>query len=179
MFTDVSVKAETAERKLNKVGKKVKFNGMDLFIIIVLVLVIAAGAFLLFGSNGTVVKNASENKTEVTFMVELTARDEEFTKLIEIGDVVLVGEKEKAEAVVTDIDISTAASTGYDILGGRVLQSELPGEYDVKVTLKGEGVETEEYIKHGMTELRVGQGVALSNKKWTGYGFILAVDDEA
>ena len=60
-----------------------------------------------------------------------------------------------------------------------MLRSELPGEYDVKVTLKGEGVETEEYIKHGMTELRVGQGVALSNKKWTGYGFILAVDDEA
>ena len=108
MFTDVSVKAETAERKLNKVGKKVKFNGMDLFIIIVLVLVIAAGAFLLFGSNGTVVKNASENKTEVTFMVELTARDEAFTKLTDV----VANTNEPLEIVVLPpiVTISTIAS---------------------------------------------------------------------
>ena len=176
MFTDVSATTDATERKLKRMNKKVKFNGMDAFIIIVLVLAIAAGAFLLFGNGGGSMQSSSGNKTEAEFMVELTARKKDFADLIEIGDTVLVGEKEKAEAVVTAVDVSPGKSIGYDILDGRVLNSELDGDYDVKVTLRGKCVETDEYINLGMTELKVGLGVALSNKDWTGYGYVLAVD---
>lgn len=160
-----------------KVSKKIRFNGMDLFIIIVLVAVIAAGAFILGGREKTVTSADGSEGTEIAFAVELTSREKDYTELIKVGDTVLVGEKDKKESVVTDVEVVPAKTTGYDILNGQVLRSELPGEYDVKVYLTGKGNQTDSAIKlGGATELRVGQGVALSSKKWTGYGYVIGLD---
>ena len=160
-----------------KVSKKIRFNGMDLFIIIVLVAVIAAGAFILGGREKTVTSADGSEGTEIAFAVELTSREKDYTELIKVGDTVLVGEKDKKESVVTDVEVVPAKTTGYDILNGQVLRSELPGEYDVRVYLSGKGSESESAIKlGGTTELRVGQGVALSSKKWTGYGYVIGLD---
>ena len=159
------------------VSKKIRFNGMDLFIIIVLVAVIAAGAFILGGREKTVTSADGSEGTEIAFAVELTSREKDYTELIKVGDTVLVGEKDKKESVVTEVEVGPAKTTGYDILNGQVLRSELPGEYDVKVYLAGKGSQTDSAIKlGGATELRVGQGVALSSKKWTGYGYVIGLD---
>ena len=155
--------------------KKIKFNGMDVFIIIVVIAVAAAAIYLLFGRGDGGGVSASKN-VEVTTVVELNAKDEDFTKLIKIGDPVLIGEKEKMRTNVTDMKIIPARTTGYDILDGRVLNSEVPNEYDVQITLVGEGTETDKSIEMNGTPIKVGHGVALNSKGWTGYGYVIGLD---
>ncbi len=155
---------------------KVKFNGMDLFIVIVLVAVIAAGGYLLLGRGGGAA--ASNESVEVTTVVELTAKDKEFSELINEGDIVLIGEKEKMRTSVEKVEAVPARTTGYDIIDGRVLYAEVPDKYDVKITLVGEGTETESAIEMNGAAIRVGQGAALNSKNWAGYGYVIGLDVE-
>ncbi len=150
---------------------------MDWFIVIVVVLILAAGAYLLLGNDGPSIISSSKNVT-VTTVVELAAKDKDYTELIKEGDVVLIGEKEKMRTNVEKIEINPARTTGYDILEGRVLYSEVPEEYDIKVTLVGEGAETESDIEMNGAAIRVGQGVALNSKNWTGYGYVIGLEVE-
>ena len=55
--------------------KKVRFNGMDLFLIIAIILVAAAGIYFIGGrrSGGA---SSSEKNVTVTYTVELTGKEE-------------------------------------------------------------------------------------------------------
>ena len=116
---------------------KIKFNSIDLLIIILLIAVTAAGGW--FMTNRGKQSALSSNKTvEVT--VELTDKDKAFTELPKIGDQVVLGEKVKMNAIVTKVDIKNATMLGYDTLGGRILDSEIPEHYDVQITVQAPGV---------------------------------------
>ena len=156
--------------------KKIKFNGMDLFIVIIVAAVIAAGAYILFGRDGGSV--ASSQNVTVRTVVELTAMTEDFAQLIKEGDVVLVGEKEKMRTNVEKIEVEPAKTTGYDILTGKVLRSVLPDEYDVRITLVGDGAETESTVEMNGAAIRVGQKEALNSKNWAGYGYVVGLEVE-
>ncbi|MBQ3573468.1 MAG: DUF4330 domain-containing protein [Clostridia bacterium] len=155
--------------------KKVKWNGMDLFIIIAALAVILAGVYLLTGRGNAGVTGASKN-VEVTTIVEIAGKDKEFADIIANGDIVGVGEKEKMMTEVKSIEVLPAKATGYDILEGKVLRSEVPGQYDIRVTLVGEGTETESAIEMNGTAIRVGQNAVLSSKNWAGSGYVIGLE---
>lgn len=155
--------------------RKVKFNGMDLFITIVITAVILAGIYLLTGKGSTGSINTSKN-VEVVAVVELTVKDKEFADIIAKGDIVAIGEKEKIMTEVKGIEILPAKATGYDILDGRVLRSEIPDQYDIRVTLAGDGTEKESAIEIGGTAIRIGQKAVLSSKNWAGEGYVIGLE---
>ncbi len=152
---------------------KVKFNAMDALIVLVIVAIIAFGGWFL--TRNSQQKAVTEN-TRVQMMIEIARQDEDFTKLPQIGDEVVLGEKEKLHAEVTGIEINPAKTLGYDVVTGRALESEQPGKYDVHITVVGNGTETPDAIKIGETPLRVGSGMAVKSKNWAGYGFMLELD---
>lgn len=155
--------------------KKIKFNGMDLFIIIAVLAVILAGVYLLTGREGTGGLSASKN-VEVTTVVELAGKDKAFADIIANGDIVAIGEKEKMMTEVKSIEILPAKATGYDILDGRVLRAEVPKQYDIRVTLVGDGTETESAIEMNGTAIKVGQNAVLSSKNWAGSGYVIGLE---
>lgn len=160
------------ENKTEK--KRVRFNGMDLFICVVILAVIAAGVYMLAarrsGSAG-----GTEN-TVVTMTVELTGQEQNVADAINVGDVVSIGEKDKAKMTVSAVDVSPAKTIGYDIESGRVLNSEIPGQIDIKVTMTAEGTETDREIKVDNVTMRIGQGAVLSAKGWAGYGYTIGLE---
>lgn len=156
--------------------KKMKFNGMDLFIVIMIAAVAAAGVYLAFGRGGGGTGSGSSKNVEVTTVVELLGKDEDFAGKIKVGDVVAIGEKEKMMTNVKDIEVSVAKSAGYDILEGRVLRSDVEGERDIKITLVGEGAETDSTIEMNGAAIRIGQSAVLSSKNWAGQGFVIGLD---
>ncbi len=156
---------------------KVKFNGMDLFIILVVLAVIAAAAVLLLGGSGGGAVSASKN-VNVTATVELTTKDASFAELIKEGDIVLMGEKDKMEAVVSAVEVVPAKSTGYDILEGGVIRAEIPGEYDVRVSMTALGADTEKAIEINGVAIRVGQNMVLGSKNWAGEGYVIGLETE-
>lgn len=155
--------------------KKVRFNGMDLFIIIAVILVAAAGIYLMHG-RGSGKASASEKNVNVTYTVELAGKGENLTKLIKEGDPVMVGEKDKANMKVTAVEVSQAKTDGYDIETGRVLRSPIPDEYDIKVTMTAVGTESDAAIKVDGVALRVGQNAVLSSKGWAGSGYAIGLE---
>jgi len=156
--------------------KKIRFNGMDFLIIIVAVAILAVGAYLLFGDSGVSV--SSDREVKAMIKVEIVAQEQNFVDVVKSGDKVEIGEKNKSHAVVEKVDVATARNTGYDIVDGKVLRSEIPGEYDVTVTLVGDGTESEDKIKIGDNVFKVGQNAVLNSKNWAGYGYIVEVGTE-
>lgn len=156
---------------------KLKWNGMDTFIVILLLLALAAGVFFLAGGNQAGPKLKVGNQ-EVTaeFVVELAAQEESFTTLPQVGDVVSLGEKDKAEAVVTEVAVLPAVSIGYNTQAGWAGEVAVPNRYDVRIKLQTEVTETDQAIKANETLLRVGEYLVLKHKDWAGHGFVLALD---
>lgn len=175
MFTD-ALRTEEEERKLIKVSKKVKFNGMDLFIVIVAVVIVAAGAYLLFGADGGSSGVPTSRNVDVSAVVELTAKDAEFAEIIKNGDAVLVGEKTRMATTVSGVEVVPAMDTGYDAINGRVLRSEIPEKVDIRVTLSALGAETDRAIEIDGTAIKVGQKVVISSKNWAGEGYVTGLE---
>lgn len=152
---------------------KIKFNGMDIFIIAVLVVVIAAGGLFLMGRNR---QQADSKDTTIRLMVEFKDQEEGFAELINIGDEAVVGEKEKTATTVTKVEKMLNKGMGYNTIEGWVKETEIPGRYDVQVTLEGKGVDTGDTVEFSNNPVRVGTNVAVKNKNWSGYGTILSVE---
>ncbi len=158
-------------------NKKVKFNGIDLFIVIVLVVVIAAGAYLLT-SGGTSVATEEKN-VDVNFVVELAGKDAGYEDAIKVGDIVMVGEKDKMQTIIENIEVIPAKTTGYDILTGRVLRADVPMQNDIRVTLSALGVEDSNSIKINDIAVRTGQNLAMFGKGWSSTGYVIGLETVA
>ncbi len=154
-----------------------KFNGMDLFIIVCLVAVIALGAYLLLGRDtGGEVSESKNVKVSVT--VEFAAQDEEFANTPQIGDIAMIGEKSKMRTTVSEVKTPTAMATGYNTISGEVLYSEMKGDYDVQVTMVADGAETSKDISVDGIAVRVGEKVVVSGKNWAGEGYVIGLSTE-
>ncbi len=152
---------------------KGKFNWIDGLIVLVILAVLAVGILFLTGRNQTT--GAAETKT-VEMMVELKGVTESFTKIPQVGDVVMVGVKEKMTTTVTKVDPTPAKTVGYDVVNGWAGEVELPGRYDLLITLEGEGTETHETVEVNGVAARVGAEAIVKSKNWAGHGYFLAVE---
>lgn len=160
----------------NQSKKKIGFNGIDAFICIVIVLAVAAAVYMLGGrksGGGASAKNAT-----VTVAVELTSLDEEVAHAIKEGDSVAIGEKEKAMATVSKVEIEPARTLGFDTENGQVYNSEVPQQYDAKVYMTAEGLETDSAVSIDNVAMRVGQSLVLSAKGWAGHGYTIDLSVE-
>lgn len=157
--------------------KKIKFNGMDLFIILVVVAVALAGAYLLFGREGGGSVASSQNVL-VRTVIELDVENKEFADLIKVGDTVAIGEKDKMMTTVESVEAIPAAANGYDIVSGRVIMAEIPDKYDVQITLVGDGTETDKDVQISGTAIRVGQKNVVSSKNFAGEGYVVGLETE-
>ena len=152
---------------------KKKFNGMDVFIIIILIAVIAFGGWFLL------VRGSGDGDKEVTvyLKVEFAAQDEGLAERIMIGDSAVIGEKEKAPGIVKSVDAPVAKGMGYNNIEGWAKETEIPEKYDVQVVLECKGVDTGDTIELNNNAVRVGANTAVKSKNWAGYGVILAVEE--
>ena len=105
--------------------------------------------------------------------VELTSIDEDVAKSIKEGDIVALGEKDKAMATVSKVEIEPAKTLGFDIENGRVYNAEVPRQYDAKVYMTAKGLETDSAITIDNVVMRVGQSMVLSAKGWAGHGYTI------
>ena len=154
--------------------KRIKFNGMDLFIVIVVVAVLAAAFYFFAGRGGA--GSAMSSNVSVKATVELKAKNENYASAIKPGDKVMIGEKEKMTTTVEKVEVKPAKTTGYDILDGRVLNSAVPNEYDVQVTVTADGAETDKSVEIDGVPIRVGQNAAMFGKGWSSTGYVINIE---
>lgn len=151
---------------------KVKFNVMDVIIVLILLAAIGAGVFLLGGS----AQGGSTQTKTIELQVELAKQEEAFTKLPKVGDKAAIGVKEKMDVTVTKVEVKPAVTTAEDVLNGTRPLVEIPKRYDVLITLEGEGVETDGAVKLNDVAARVGDEAVIKSKNWAGVGVFLGVE---
>ena len=152
--------------------KKVRFNLIDTLVVLAILLAIAAGAYYMLGGRGAEVNSG----VTVRYQIELANKEAYLTELFKTGDRVQVSEKEKIEAVVTDVLVRPARQVSFNMETGAHEWQEIPGKYDILVTMESSGTETEEQVYASSTPIRVGEEMVVRGKGYAGFGFIVDLD---
>ena len=158
---------------------KPKFNLMDGFIIIVLILVIAAGVFLLSGKKDTTSTGSVQNSV-AEYQIELAKYDkavaDAFLLALENDETAWVSEKERFEAKIIDVEVlpsKKAVVNEYSKIAGYAGD---PSAYDIIVTLESSVVETDATITASGNILAVGEKVSVRSKSAAGNGYIIKLN---
>ena len=157
---------------------KAKFNAMDFIIILAVVLVVAAAGFFFISSTKADTDASKVSGRSVTAIIEVEfANEEEFlTELPQVGDNVTIGQKEKMPATVTSVRSETAKLTAYDLQNGTASTQEVPGKYDVYVTMEADAVDGEDAVTINNSPIRVGDSTAVRTQNWASYGYITRLE---
>ena len=157
---------------------KPKFNILDGIIILILVMVFAAGIYIL-GDTGSNSSNAESQNTTVEFTIQLTKSQkslyDKFLAAKESGETVWVGVKERFEATISDVVATPAQRIITNQQTKELTLAEDPTTLDISVTMTASGVETPASISASGTALRVGVEEAIHGKGIAGYGFITSL----
>ena len=157
--------------------KKVKFNVVDVIIILAVVAVAAVGIFYMKGLFGGSSDSSASREVTATYQVEFTGKEKNLTELPQVGDSVTVGVKEKAAAKVTDVQVNPARRVTYDLRGNGTAQwAEIPNQYDILLTLESEATESKNSISASGVDLRVGEEAVVRGKGYSAEGYILSLD---
>ena len=153
---------------------KPKFNLMDGFLVAILVAVIAAAAFLFLKPDA---KPAEAEKTcTAEYVLEFTKVQkyvaDEFEKAAANNEILTMGETERFDAAIKNIDIRPASRHLINEETEEVVIAEDPLLFDVILTLESEVTETDDDIKAANTTLKVGNTLAAKSKVAAGYGYI-------
>lgn len=163
-----------------KTNSKPRFNGIDLLIVIVILAIAFVGVYMFMPKNNASsdTEMMSSKDVKAIVQVEFTEKEEYLTNLPKEGDSVTIGVKEKMPAVVTKVDITPAEKISYDLVNGSASWQEVPGKYDIYVTMEADAVETQGEIAINGSAIRIGDDDAVRAKGWAGYGFITQLDVE-
>lgn len=155
---------------------KPKFNFMDGFIIVFIILVAVAGFLFLNRSD-----NAGSAPQTVTaqYTIELTKCEkvvaDSFAEALNNGETLMVGEKERFAAKLTDVQIAPAKKLITDSSSGAEILAEDPIYVDIVLTLESQVTESNSAIMADNTPLRVGEDEVVRGKKSAGMGYITSL----
>lgn len=155
---------------------KPKFNLMDGFIIVLIVL-IAVAAFLFLNksdSTGSAPQTVTAQYTIELVKCEKVVADT-FLDALNNGETVMVGEKERFEARLVDVQFSPAKKLLTDSSAGMEVLAEDPVYFDIVLTLESQVTESDSAIMAGSTPLRVGEDEVVRGKKSAGLGYITSL----
>jgi hypothetical protein len=155
---------------------KPKFNFMDAFIIVMILLVAAAGFLFLNKPDST--GNAPQSVT-AQYTVELTRCEkvvaDAFAEALANSESVMVGEKERFAAQLVDVQVNPAKRLVTDSKTGTTVLAEDPMYFDILLTLESQVTESNSAIMAGNTPLKVGEDEVVRSKKSAGLGYITSL----
>lgn len=157
---------------INKNGKIFgKFNILDLFIIVMIIVLGIGGFYKIRKTNPTdiIIPKPVELK------ISVIEREKFGIDMMEEGDILkeydtgtVLGEIKKIE-----VNPATAEVTNAD---GEIKIAEIPDRYDLLITIDGKAIITENSIISGKSELRIGSKLVLRTKTYALDSIILEVN---
>ncbi len=153
--------------------KKIKFNFIDVIILVIVILALILGYKLVIGKSTKTVEN---NTTPITFTIE----GKEVAK--EICDKIIVGSKAFNSAtgeylgVIKDVTYNNSTKIEYNPVKDVIEKYNLEDKYNVYVTVEADAVETEkDLIVNGET-IKVGKQLYFKSKGFAAESYIVDVD---
>lgn len=155
---------------------KVRFNLMDLLI---LVLILAAAAVLLYVfvlSDKTSVDGLSGTEKKITYVVEITGMSDEFADKIAVGQTPIESSKKKSLGTVTALESQPYTYMGTNMRDGTLVLNNVDDYVNVYVTLEATAEpDGFAYAIEGY-DIYVGRLVYLSFRDYVCSGYCIALD---
>ena len=139
--------------------KKAKFTVIDAVIILVVLAVIAVGAYKFLPS---IIGGSKSEKVDFTVMVQ--SQDAGFAEAVKVGDNVTISLTEKDGGIVKDVKAEPAVTLAYNSIDGTYSNEVVEGKYDVYVTIEADTDVSDLAIKTGGTAIKVGAEVPVRGK---------------
>ena len=156
---------------------KPKFNFLDGFLIVLILLIVLAGALILMRPQGTTT-NTSRTAT-AEYSIEFAKYDKSvadaFISAKEAGETVWVSEKERFPATIKDVEISPSKKVIVDERRNRAVEAEDPSCYDIVIPLESTVTETDDAITASGNRLMVGEEVTARSKSAAGHGYTVGL----
>lgn len=159
-------------RKEEKRKESRRFNLLDIFIILV-VLVLVGGGWIAY-SNYT--RNQQANMHEAEYQVEIKGVDQSFVDSITKGDALRESIKGNALGTVADVIAVPASNVNTDYLNGKFVMVPVPNKLDLVLKIKSPAVITEKSISVGGLTIKIGQRLYIKGKGYANQGYILNID---
>ena len=156
---------------------KPKFNLLDGFLIVLILLIVLAGALILMRPQSTPADTTRTATAE--YSIEFAKYDKSvadaFVAAKEAGETVWVSEKERFPAAITDVSITPAKTVTVDERRNRAVLGEDPSCYDITITLESTVTETNDAITASGNRLMVGEKISARSKSAAGNGYIVSL----
>ena len=140
---------------------KKKINALDVFIVILVVVVCAAGVFVI-----RQFINPADEGTK-TVVVEVNDKKESFCEILKKNDKVMDGVENVELGTIVDFEVKPAETDSISTLDGVISRTRVPERYDVKFVIE---------IPQS-TEVQVGKMLWLETNFYKCSGYILEIND--
>ena len=153
--------------------KKPKFNILDGFIIVFLVIAIAAAAYLFLPLS----RNRKSEETIARYEVILRNCEplvaDGFVEAFQNNEILTVGEKDPFDAKIIDVKVQNAENILTDNVNKVIKKTYDESHRDITLVLETKVKETQDEIMLGDTPLLVGTRIAVKSSKVSGYDYIV------
>lgn len=152
--------------------KKVRFTGIDVIIVIVVLAVLAVGGAMLLPK----IMNTSETE-KVDFTVMIQSKDENFANAVTVGDNVTISLTEKDGGIVKAVESKPAEAMAYNSIDGTYSNEVIEGKYDVYITIEADASISDLAVKTGGTAVKVGSEIPVRGKGYASTGYVIDIND--
>lgn len=151
--------------------KKIKFNIVDLLILLIVVIILIFGYKLIKSSDNKLNTQESQEK-QISYNVLSTGNLQDATRFPKIGDKAYDSVTQEYIGEISNISVENHYGYFYSQNLGEYVKEEIPNTYDMKITISGNGYETDTDIIVENQNIKVGK---LINVKSKGYVFVTYV----
>lgn len=156
-------------------GKKKRWNGMDLFFIVIIAIIIAALAFV-FGNMG---RNGADSQKSNTVSIEYTV---EFRKMsndalgaVKEGDSVRDPDNKRNIGTIVSVQSMPYATIAYNSSDGTVYMAENPDLSDLMITIRAEALHTDSGYYVNDARFLVGRITNIWSSGFAGSGYCISI----
>lgn len=157
--------------------KKLRFNGVDILLILILAAVIFVLLYIFVFSANKTDEAAPDYKT-IRYVIEMNNIDSRFSDVIKAGDPVKDSVEKKNIGTVAGVQSSPYRKTAFDYENNRETQTTVEGKVTIRLTIEANAVDTASAYVVDNCEIRVGQQYSVTLPEMQGYGYCIFLDDK-
>jgi len=148
-----------------------KFNIVDVVLMLLVAVVIIGGIWFLTRDSGGEARY-------VYFTVEMRSMEEHFAEIPEIGGVVRCAIRNHFLGYVYDVRVEPFYIISFNPLEGIFFRDTVPERYDVFITVRGNGTETDLAIHSEGELIRIGREMSIGGRGFAHTGFVVYLRTE-
>ncbi len=150
------------------------FNIVDLLIVLVVVVVLIVGVKVI-RANSSDSSIISAQSKEIEYIVNSQNQSLESVDFIKVGDMVYNSVNSQYLGVVTDVQYTEQITPAFNANSGLYEEYKVPDKYSINITIKGNGVESEDNIVVEESNIKIGSQLNVKGKGYVFIGYIVDI----